>query len=90
MSDSRPRQSRDPVERRIARLLAQKTRHGRRQELARLERQVAALPDPTRPTEMEVLSTGTRNELETMLREAQRMRREAATAAADSRLEPGS
>ena len=56
MTQSRTRLPRDPVERRIALLTAAQGRHRLRRQMARLEREVAALDDPAAPSASEMAS----------------------------------
>jgi hypothetical protein len=56
MTQPRTRLPRDPVERRIAQLTAAQHRHYECRRMARLEREVAALGDPTGPSASETAS----------------------------------
>ena len=67
MSEDRKPQPRCPIERRIARLDAAKARHARQKALARLEREVAALGDPTAPSVSEVFSRGSDARIQAIL-----------------------
>ena len=58
MTQPRPARIHDPIERAIARLTAAQVRHAQRRRLARLEREVAALGDPTQPGAYETFSQG--------------------------------
>jgi hypothetical protein len=56
MTQPRTRLPRDPVERRIAQLTVAQHRHHQYRRMARLEREVAALGDPTAPSASETAS----------------------------------
>ena len=69
MSEDRKPLPRCPIERRIARLTAAKTRHARRTALARLEREVAALGDPIQPSASEEASRASNARIQAILEE---------------------
>jgi hypothetical protein len=66
---TRPRQPRprDAIERRILDLEAAKTRHASLTRMARLEREVAALPDPWTPTPSEIARRASEAQLDDLL-----------------------
>ncbi|TCS14597.1 hypothetical protein [Caulobacter sp. BK020] len=66
---TRPRQPRprDAIERRILDLEAAKTRHANLTRMARLEREVAALPDPRAPTPNELARRASEAQLDKLL-----------------------
>jgi hypothetical protein len=68
MTQSRPPRIHDAIERRIARLKAAKARHAQQVALARLEREVAALGDPSPPSASEVFSQGSDARIQAILR----------------------
>ena len=67
MTQPRPARIHDPVDRAIARLTAAQVRHAQRQRLARLEREVAALDDPTQPGAYEIFSRGSNARIEKIM-----------------------
>ncbi|KRA58607.1 hypothetical protein ASD79_15075 [Caulobacter sp. Root655] len=69
MTQPRPPRIHDPVERRIVHLKAAKARHAQQAALARLEREVAALGDPTPPSASEVFSQGSDARIQAILRD---------------------
>ena len=67
MTQPRTRLPRDPVERRIAFLTAAQHRHWQRQRMARLEREVAALSDPTTPSANEMAGRASSARIDSIL-----------------------
>ena len=67
MTQPRQPRPRDAIERRILDLEAAKTRHASLTRMARLEREVAALPDPRAPTPNELARRASEAQLDELL-----------------------
>jgi hypothetical protein len=67
MTQPRKARPRDAIERRILDLEAAKTRHANLTRMARLEREVAALPDPRAPTPNEIARRASEAQLDDLL-----------------------
>ena len=73
---TQPRKPRpyDAIERRLHDLEAAKLRHYNLTRIARLEREVAALPDPRQPSAYEMSSRASHARMDALLRDAAEMR----------------
>jgi hypothetical protein len=69
MPEDRKPRPRCPIDRRILDLEAAKLRHWKRTKIARLEREIAALPDPTPPSANEMASRASAVRIEDILRD---------------------
>ena len=69
MTQPRPPRIHDAIERRIAHLNVAKARHAQQRALARLEREVAAPPDPRPPSACEMSSRASDARVQTILRD---------------------
>jgi hypothetical protein len=73
MSEDRKPRQRCPIDRRIQDLEVAKLRHWKLTKIARLEREIAALPDPTPPSTSEVASRASGVRIQEILRDLARL-----------------
>ena len=69
MTQPRPPRPHDAIDRRIQDLEAAKLRHWKLTKVARLEREIAALPDPAPPGANEMASRASKVRIEDILRD---------------------
>ena len=69
MTQPRPARIHDPIARAIARLTAAEYRHAQLRRLARLQREVAALGDPTEPGAAETFRQGSNARIDAIMKQ---------------------